>query len=278
MSDVTLENVFPTLISKAVEIDDDVFLRWNGATVRVEPTDTIDTLMQKYDKEIRLVGLANKMEIPSDQRPDAAPASLSVGAVEPKFKNGDRVWAKHPKELAGRTGYVRAVDTYRMEYEVAFGTEVWKMLEDDLELVDPATEEDRQTAFERENDSDQPLTEQAAYDEYQKRSKTSGDRAEQLAWAMIALLTGQLIGGSKYAEFYVLGGAALLYLLLSAMQYVWQSVTIWLVKCRIKRTGITLNDYPVWVCFGAWVFYWLKMISIVLAAIYGASHFISFAM
>lgn len=68
LSDVTLENVFPTLISKAVETDDDVFLRWNGATVRVEPNDTIDTLMQKYDKEIRLVGLADKMEMPADGR------------------------------------------------------------------------------------------------------------------------------------------------------------------------------------------------------------------
>lgn len=68
LSDVALENVFPTLISKAVENDDDVFLRWNGATIRVEPTDTIDTLMQKYDKEIRLVGLANKMEMPIDGR------------------------------------------------------------------------------------------------------------------------------------------------------------------------------------------------------------------
>ena len=68
LSDVTLENVFPTLISKAVETDDDVFLRWNGATIRVESTDTIDTLMQKYDKEIRLVGLANKMGMPADGR------------------------------------------------------------------------------------------------------------------------------------------------------------------------------------------------------------------
>jgi len=68
LSDVALENVFPTLISKAVETDDDVFLRWNGATIRVEPTDTINTLTRKYDKEIRLVGLANKMEMPADGR------------------------------------------------------------------------------------------------------------------------------------------------------------------------------------------------------------------
>ena len=68
LSDVHLKNVLPTLISKAVETDDDVFLRWNGATIRVEPTDTIDTLMQKYDKGIRLVGMANKMEMPADGR------------------------------------------------------------------------------------------------------------------------------------------------------------------------------------------------------------------
>jgi hypothetical protein len=127
-------------------------------------------------------------------------------------------------------------------------------------------------------EDDDVLTEQRAYNDYQERSKTAGDRAESLAWMMGALLFGQLVGGSKFAEFYVLGAAALLYLLLSAMQSVWQSVTIWLVKCRIKRTGITLNDYPDWVGFGAWVFYWLKMIIIAIGAIYGASHFISFAM
>ena len=206
-----------------------------------------------------------------NERPDAVPVSADAARGKaPKFKKGDHVWAKRPKELAGRTGYVRAVDTYRMVYEVTFGTERWELLEDDIELVDPATEEARQTVFERENDADQPLTEQAAYDEYQERSKVSGDRAEQLAWAMIVLLVGQLIGGSKYAEFYVLGGAALIYLLLSTMQYVWQSVTIWLVKFRIKRTGIVLSDYPDWVGFGAWVFYWLKMI-VITAATHGFS-------
>ena len=145
-------------------------------------------------------------------------------------------------------------------------------------LAEPATEGARQPVLEREDEANQPLTEQAAYDEYQERSKTSGDRAEQLAWAMIVLLAGQLIGGSKYAEFYVLGGAALLYLLLSTMQSVWQSVTIWLVKCRIKRTSILFSDYPDWIGFGTWVFYWLKMIVIAIGAIYGASHLISFAM
>lgn len=122
-------------------------------------------------------------------------------------------------------------------------------------------------------EDDDVLTEQRAYNDYQERSKTAGDRAESLAWMMGALLFGQLVGGSKFAEFYVLGAAALLYLLLSAMQSVWQSVAFWIIKCRIKRTGVTLNDYPNWVGFGAWVFYWLKMIIIALGAIYGAYRF-----
>ena len=122
-------------------------------------------------------------------------------------------------------------------------------------------------------EDDDVLTEQRAYNDYQERSKTTGNRAEQLAWAMIVLLAGQLVGGSKFAEFYVLGAAALLYLLLSAMQSVWQSVAFWIIKCRIKRTGVTLNDYSNWVGFGAWVFYWLKMIIIALGAIYGAYRF-----
>lgn len=63
-----LDKVFPTLVSKAVETGEDVFLRWNDATMRVEPTDTIDTLMKKYDKAIRLVGIANKMDMPDDER------------------------------------------------------------------------------------------------------------------------------------------------------------------------------------------------------------------
>ena len=123
-------------------------------------------------------------------------------------------------------------------------------------------------------DDDDVLTEQAACAEYQKRSKLSGDLADQLAWAMIVLLTGQVIGGSKYTEFYVLGGVALLYLLLSTLQYVWQAVTTWIVMCRIKRTGITPSDYPNWLGFGAWVFYGLKTITITSGAVYGIYHFL----
>lgn len=59
-SDITIENTFSPLIRKVKEVGEDVFLRWNGTTIRVEEKDTPDTLMKKYDEAIRLVGLANK--------------------------------------------------------------------------------------------------------------------------------------------------------------------------------------------------------------------------
>ena len=68
--------------------------------------------------------------------PDAVPASVAaVQEWKPKFKKNDHVWSKQPKELYGRTGYVMAVDTYKMEYTVVFGTEAWIILENDLEMV-----------------------------------------------------------------------------------------------------------------------------------------------
>ena len=71
----------------------------------------------------------------TNEQPDAVPASKARPVAEPKFKNGDHVWAKQPKELYGRTGYVMAVDTYKMEYTVVFGTEAWIIPENDLEMV-----------------------------------------------------------------------------------------------------------------------------------------------
>ena len=61
--------------------------------------------------------------------------SKDLSAWTPKFKKNDHVWSKTTKELAGRTGYVMAVDTYKMEYTVAFGKEAWIIPENDLELV-----------------------------------------------------------------------------------------------------------------------------------------------
>lgn len=42
LSDPGLDEVLPKLISKAAETEQDVFVRWNSATIRVSPTDTVD--------------------------------------------------------------------------------------------------------------------------------------------------------------------------------------------------------------------------------------------
>jgi hypothetical protein len=66
---------------------------------------------------------------------DATPASVAEPAATPKFKVGDHVWAKQPKELYGRTGYVTGVDARSRMYDVTYLGEIWKVREDDLELV-----------------------------------------------------------------------------------------------------------------------------------------------
>lgn len=124
-------------------------------------------------------------------------------------------------------------------------------------------------------DEDNALTEQRAYDDYQERSATAGDRGSMLAWAFICTMLAQLIGSKYFREPYVLAAGGIAYLLLSTLQSLWQTVTIWLVKCRIKRTGIELDDYPDWIGFGAWVFYWLKMIVLTATAIYAIVKFIA---
>ena len=117
------------------------------------------------------------------------------------------------------------------------------------------------------------LTERQAYDDYQERTAKSTDRADQLAWAIVALLAAQLIGGSKYGEMYVMAAGALAYLLLHTLQSAWQGLAIWIVKQRISR-GHRLTDYPSWVGGTAWVLYALKLCALTAAAVYGIVHFL----
>ena len=117
------------------------------------------------------------------------------------------------------------------------------------------------------------LTERQAYDDYQERTAKSGDRADQLAWAIVALLAAQLIGGSKYSEMYVMAAGALAYLLLSTLQSAWQGLAFWIVKQRISR-GQRLTDYPSWVGGTARVLYALKLCALAAAALYGIVHFL----
>lgn len=117
------------------------------------------------------------------------------------------------------------------------------------------------------------LTERQAYDDYQERTAKSGDRADQLAWAIVALLAAQLIGGSKYGEMYVMAAGALAYMLLHTLQSAWQGLAIWIVKQRISR-GQRIADYPSWLGGTAWAFYWLKLAALTAAALYGIVHFL----
>ena len=122
---------------------------------------------------------------------------------------------------------------------------------------------------------DNALTEEKAYDDYQERSNTANDRGEQLAWAFIVLLAGMMIGNHGYLEYYVGAACGLAYLLLSMLQSAWQTIAIWIIKNRIKRDNLAIEDYPEWVGGWAWVFWYLKIGLLTIGTIYVAYRFVS---
>ena len=124
-------------------------------------------------------------------------------------------------------------------------------------------------------DVTETVTEEKAYDDYQERSQTAGDRGNMLAWAFVCTMFAQLIGSKYFREPYVLAAGGIAYLMLSTMQAWWQTVALWIIKCRIKSKNLSINDYPDWVGGGAWVFYWLKMIVITVTSIYAIVKFIA---
>ena len=121
----------------------------------------------------------------------------------------------------------------------------------------------------------QTITEEKAYDDYQERSNTANDRGEQLAWAFIVLLAGMMIGNHGYLEYYVGAACGLAYLLLSMIQSAWQTIAIWIVKNRIKRDNLAIEDYPEWVGGWAWVFWYTKIGLLTIGTIYVAYRFVS---
>jgi hypothetical protein len=121
----------------------------------------------------------------------------------------------------------------------------------------------------------QTITEEKAYDDYQERSNTANDRGEQLAWAFIVLLAGMMIGNHGYLEYYVGAACGLVYLLLSMIQSAWQTIAIWIIKNRIKRDNLTIEDYPEWVGGWAWVFWYTKIGLLTIGTIYVAYRFVS---
>ena len=121
----------------------------------------------------------------------------------------------------------------------------------------------------------QTVTEEKAYDDYQERSTTANNRGEQLAWAFIVMLTGMLIANRGFLEFYVGAACGLAYLLLSMIQSAWQTIAIWIVKNRIKRDNLAIEDYPEWVGGWAWVFWYLKIGLLTIGTIYVVYRFVS---
>jgi hypothetical protein len=119
---------------------------------------------------------------------------------------------------------------------------------------------------------DDVLTEQKMYDDYQERTKTAGDRANDIAWCLVILLAAQLIGGKTYSNFFVACAGGLLYMLLSALQAAWQGAAIWWFKNH--HADEVPTDYPEWIGGPAWVLYYLKMAVIAAAVVHIAYSFL----
>jgi len=136
-------------------------------------------------------------------------------------------------------------------------------------LCDPLGLQDERTSnFQPVDEPVDVVTEEKVYDYYQERSATAGSRADMLAWMFTVMMTGVLISGHAYQTFAVCTALAVLYMFFSIMQAVWQTFASWLFLKRIKGIEVLPDDYPSWVGGGAWLFFWLKMITISSAVCY----------
>ena len=145
----------------------------------------------------------------------------------------------------------------------------WQEMSDWMKKFHMQCEKERKERAEKQPElSDDVLTEEKVYDYYQERSVKSGERADQLAWMFIVMMTGGLISGHAFQTFSVCASLAAVYMLLSVAQAVWQTFTSWLFKQQIKKMDVAPDDYPSWVGGGAWLFFWAKMITIASAVIY----------
>ena len=59
------------------------------------------------------------------------------------------------------------------------------------------------------------------------------------------------------------------------LQSAWQTIAIWIIKNRIKRDNLTIEDYPEWVGGWAWVFWYTKIGLLTIGTIYVAYRFVS---
>ena len=58
LNDGPIDHAAKKLIQMAKETNNDVFLRWNGATMRVSSDSTVDSVLEDYDVKIHQQGLA----------------------------------------------------------------------------------------------------------------------------------------------------------------------------------------------------------------------------
>lgn len=145
----------------------------------------------------------------------------------------------------------------------------WQEMSDWMTKFHMQCEKERKERAEKQPEpSDDVLTEEKVYDYYQERSVKAGERADQLAWMFIVMMTGGLISGHAFQTFAVCAALAAVYMLLSVAQAVWQTFTSWLFKQQVKKMDVAPDDYPSWVGGGAWLFFWAKMITIASAIIY----------
>lgn len=119
------------------------------------------------------------------------------------------------------------------------------------------------------------LTKKKIYNFYQEKSGVVSDRADELAWMFVIMMTGGLISGHAYTTFSECAAFACLYMLLSVLQALWQTITSWrfMLKEERKRKECELDkdnkkkytypeEWPDYIGSGAWVFYYLKMVTI----------------
>lgn len=125
------------------------------------------------------------------------------------------------------------------------------------------------------------LTIKKIYKFYQEKSVVAGDRADQLAWMFIGMMVGGLISGHTFYTFVVCAAFACIYMLLSVLQALWQTITSWrfMLKEDRKRKECELDkdnekkytypeEWPDYIGFGAWVFFYLKMITITVCVVF----------
>lgn len=62
LNDIDINNVVGKVIEMRKESDNDVFLRWNGATMRITKTSTVQEVLDDYDRQTNAMNLLWKKE------------------------------------------------------------------------------------------------------------------------------------------------------------------------------------------------------------------------